>query len=63
MRVGGLLYLLICAGTGMIGYEKYHSMVWAIVDFFFTPLTWLIWVCSHGVTLTLIKHTFAWFFV
>ena len=34
MRVGGLLYLLICAGTGMIGYEKYHSVVWAIVDFF-----------------------------
>ena len=60
---GSLFYLLICVGTAMVGYQIHSSMFWSIINFFFTPISWVVWLLSHDVTLTIIKHTFAWFFV
>jgi hypothetical protein len=60
---GSLLYILICIGTAMVGYQIHHSEFWSVVNFFFAPISWVVWLICHDVTLTVIKHTFAWFFV
>jgi len=62
-RGSSLLYTLFCVLTAMIGYNiNNQSLFWAIVDFIFTPLAWIKWIICQEVTLSIIKHTFAWFF-
>ena len=58
-----LLYCVFAVITAMIGYSMHQSYFWAVMDFLFCPLTWLKWLICQEVTLTIIKHTFSWFFV
>lgn len=39
-------------------------LVWSIIDFFppFTFFAWIKWFIYHQVNMTIIKHTFSWFF-
>lgn len=61
-KINSLIYLLFCVATAEIGYTIHHSAGWALVDFIFTPLAWVKWIICHEVTLSVIKHTFEWFF-
>ncbi len=58
-----LIYFLICVATAMIGYQIHHSVFWSVINFIFTPISWLVWLVCHDVNLTLIKQTFAFLFV
>ena len=61
-KFNSLLWLLFDTATAMIGYTIHHSIFWACVDFFFSPLVWIKWFVFHEVTLAVIKTSFAWFF-
>jgi hypothetical protein len=56
------LYIIISVLTAMIGYTIHHSLFWSIMDFLFTPITWIKWILFHEITLTVFKETFSWFF-
>lgn len=58
-----LLYTIFCVLTAMIGHTVHGSILWAICNFFFAPLSWIVWLLCHDVTLSVIKETFTWFFV
>jgi hypothetical protein len=62
MSLTRFIYLIGCACTSVIGYAIHKSIIWAIVDFLFTPLVWIKWIICHDVTLSIIKGAFAWFF-
>jgi hypothetical protein len=47
----------------MVGYHIHGSVAWSVVDFFFTPLAIAKWLVYHEVTASVVKATFAWFFV
>ncbi len=55
-------YLLLCIGTAMVGYTKHHSLFWAFLDFWFTPLTLVYWLVTKQINISLIKETFAFLF-
>lgn len=57
------IYFIFSILTAMVGYTIHGSIFWSIMDFLFTPLTWLKWILCHEVSLTIIKETFSWFFV
>ena len=57
----GLISMLFCLATAVIGMEIHGSVFWAIVDFFFAPLAWLKWVICQEVNVTIIKEAFSWF--
>lgn len=57
-----ILYLIFSVCTAMIGYTIHGSIFFSIIDFFFTPLVWVKWLICQEVTLSIIKHTFTWFF-
>lgn len=54
-----ILYIIVCVSTGMIGYEIHHSIFWAIINAIFWPISWIWWLATHQVNLTLIHHTFS----
>ena len=58
-----LLYTIFSIMTAMIGHTIHGSLFWAIVDFFFCPIAWAKWLICHEVTMSIVKTTFAWFFV
>ena len=58
---GNFLYTLICISTAMIGYTIHGSLFWAIVDFIFTPIVWIKWLCFHEVNMSIIRETFTFF--
>lgn len=60
--LAGLIYLLCDFGTSMVGYTIHGSIFWSIIDFIISPLVWCKWLAYHEVTLTIIKHTFEFFF-
>lgn len=58
-----LSYTLFCILTAMVGYTiNNNSLFWAIVDFIFAPIALIKWLIFHEITLSVIKHTFTWFF-
>ena len=59
---GGLLYLLLCLSTSMIGYTIHGSIFWAIIDWIFMPIAWCKWLILQEVNLSIIKETFSFFF-
>jgi hypothetical protein len=59
---GGLLYLLLCLATSMIGYTIHGSIFWAIIDWIFMPIAWCKWLICHEVNMTIIRETFSFFF-
>lgn len=58
----GLLYLLLCLATSMIGYNIHGSIFWAIIDWIFMPIAWCKWLICHEVNMTIIRETFSFFF-
>ena len=55
----GFLYTIFALATAMIGYNINHgSLGWAIVDFFFAPISWCKWLVCHQVNVSMIKYTF-----
>lgn len=55
--------IIFALPTAIIGYTiNQGSVFWSIIDFIFWPLAWLKWVICQEVTLTIIKHSFDWFF-
>lgn len=60
--LGGVVHLLIATATAMIGYNIHNSIFWSIVDWFFWPFAWIKWLICQEVNMSLIRHTFAFFF-
>jgi hypothetical protein len=56
------IYLIFSFCTAMIGYTIHRSIFWSIMDFIFTPLTWIKWILFHEVSLSIIKSTFTFLF-
>jgi hypothetical protein len=57
-----LLYTVFSVCTAMIGYHIHYSWFWTIMDFLFAPIAWIKWLICHEVCITIIKHTFPFFF-
>lgn len=58
-----ILYTIFAVLTAMVSWNLYHSILNAIACFLFSPIAWIIWLVNHTVTLSVLKNTFAWFFV
>jgi hypothetical protein len=57
----GLVYMLFCLATSMIGYHIHHSIFWSVLDWIFAPFAWCKWLILQEVNLTIIRDTFAFF--
>lgn len=57
------LWILFGLITAMIGHTIHGSVLWSVVDFVFSPVAWIKWIVCQEVTLTIIKQSFAFFFV
>jgi hypothetical protein len=53
-----LIYTILGIATAMVGYTIHGSLFWAIVNFFFWPLSLLVWLIGKDINLTVIKTTF-----
>ena len=68
--LGAILMLIIQIGTAMLAYPinvtagSWCPLIWSIIDFLppFTFIAWIKWCVCHQVNMTLIKHTFSFFF-
>ena len=56
------LYPIIALFSAMVGYHIHHSVGYAILNFFFWPISWAYWLITHSVNITAIKETFEFFF-
>jgi len=56
-------FIALCAWTihAADGYGPVGNFLWCIVDWLFSPIVFLYWLCTHQLTLPVIKATFAWF--
>jgi hypothetical protein len=59
--VGSLVWALFGIATAIIGYHIHHSILWAIVDWMFSPIAWLKWMICQEVSITIIKEAFSFF--
>ncbi len=57
-----VLYTVFCVLVAMVGYTIHKSIFWSIMDFIFTPIALIKWIIFHQITLSVIEHTFEWFF-
>jgi len=57
-----ILYLIFSVLTAMLGYTIHGSIFWCIMDFIFTPITWVKWIIFHEITASVFQQTFPWFF-
>jgi uncharacterized membrane protein len=56
-------WIIFAVITAIIGYEvNQGSVFWAVINFFFWPISWVKWLICHDVTLSIIKNSFAFFF-
>ena len=60
-QFSSFLYFVFSVATAMIGHTIHNSLFWSIMDFIFTPITWVKWLICHEVNMTLIHQTFAFF--
>jgi len=60
-KITSLIYLLFGIVTSVVGYAIHHSVVWAIVDYFFAPFAWAKWLICHEVSISLIQEAFSSF--
>jgi hypothetical protein len=56
-------WLIFNIMTAMVGHTIHGGCFWTLMDFLFSPFAWAKWLILHQVTLTIIQHTFSWFFV
>lgn len=53
-----IFYSIMGVATAMVGYTIHGSMLWAIVNWFFWPLSLIVWLITKEINLTVIKTTF-----
>ena len=58
----GGLHLILAVLTAMVGHTIHGSLFWSIIDFLFYPVAIIKWLICQEITLTVIHHTFPWFF-
>jgi hypothetical protein len=58
----GLIYTLFCVAVAMIGYQIHHNVLYAIFNFIFAPISFIYWLLTHQIYMSLIKETFEFFF-
>ena len=58
-----VIYTLFAALTAIIGYNIHQSIFFSLMDFLFCGLVWIKWLIFHEVNMSIIKASFAWFFV
>jgi hypothetical protein len=56
-----VVYSIICIATAMINYHMYHNLFYAILSFILTPITWIYWLITQQINLTIIQDTFSFF--
>jgi len=65
--IGRLFYFLFSVATGILGYQinvtagSSSPLFWSIVDWLFCPFAWAKWLICQQVSISIIKHSFAWF--
>jgi len=57
-----LVYLAFAIFTAIVGKHINGSVFWAIIDFFFAPFVWVKWMLCEQVSLSIINHSFDFFF-
>ena len=57
-----LLYLIGSICTAVVGMQIHGSFGYAILNFFFAPISWIYWLITHQVSISIIKDAFAFFF-
>ena len=60
-RFVAVLYLLFCLFTAMVGKTIHGSLLWAVVNFVYAPLSWIKWMLCEEVNLTIIRQSFSFF--
>lgn len=55
------IYTLFCLATAMIGYTIHHNLFYSIINFIFAPISWIYWLITHDVNMSVIKETFSFF--
>lgn len=55
-------YLLCSVLTGMLGFTINQSLMWAIINGFFWPIAWVVWLITERINMSIIRQTFAFFF-
>lgn len=60
-QIRQLFYLFFSVATAMIGYHIHGSVGYAILNFIFAPISWIVWLIGHDVNMTIIKETFSFF--
>jgi hypothetical protein len=67
-KLSSLIYVIFCVATGMVGYNinvaaaSSCPLFWSIVDWAFTPIAIVKWLICQQLNMSVIKHTFAFFF-
>ena len=63
-----LLYIILVTAMAMLGYNinvtagSWTPLFWSIVDFFLWPIALIKWCIFHQISMSVIRHTFHWFF-
>lgn len=57
-KAGGLIYTVLSVMTAMIGYQIHHNLFYSIINFIFTPISWIYWLLTDQVTIEIIRKTF-----
>lgn len=60
-RLSRFIYLICAVCTSIIGYNIHNSLFWSIMDFLFMPITWLYWLVTKQINLSIIKEAFSFF--
>jgi hypothetical protein len=56
-----IVYLIFCVATAMVGYTIHHNVFYSVVNFLFSPISWIYWLITHNVSVSVIKETFSFF--
>lgn len=57
-----IIKFLFCLFTAMVGYNLHRSLFWAIINFLFSPFSWIKWLICRQINLTFIKETIKFYF-
>lgn len=57
-----ILYPIFALCTGMVSYEIHADEMKALFAFLLAPIAWGYWLVTKQVNLTIIQHTFEFFF-
>ena len=56
-----IVYAIMWGVTIVIGYTINKSVIWAILNGIFWPITWVKWLICKDVNMTIIKESFSFF--